>query len=69
MGHFAEELVLDQFLMVMDSHELNVQVAAHGHHRVDDVAQVARSIEVVHEEEKQYSRGQKPTPQACLINK
>ncbi len=39
--------------MGMDSHELNVQVAAYGHRRVDDVLWVARSLEAVHEEEKQ----------------
>ena len=50
--------------MGMDSHEPNVQVAAHGHHRVDDVLQVACSLEAVREKEKQYSRGRKPTPQA-----
>ena len=43
-----EELVVDQFLMGMESHELSVQVAAHGHHRMEDVLQVARSLEAVH---------------------
>ncbi len=32
-----EELVVDQFLMGMESHELSVQVAAHGHRRMEDV--------------------------------
>ena len=36
-----EELVVDQFLMGMESHELSVQVAAHGHHRMEDVLHVA----------------------------
>ncbi len=68
MDHYAkEELMVDQFLMGMDSHELNVQVAAHGHCRVDDVLRVARSLEVVREEEKQYFRGRKPAPQARFI--
>ncbi len=45
--HAKEESVVDQFQMGMDSHELNVQVAAHGHHKVEDVLQVARSLEAV----------------------
>ncbi len=66
MDHYTkEELIVDQFLMGMDNHELNVQVAAHG--RVDDVLRVARSLEAVHEKEKQYSRGRKPTPQARFV--
>ncbi len=61
MDHYAkEELIVDQFLMGMDSHELNV----HGHRWVDDVLRVAHSLEAVREEEKQYFRGRKPAPQA-----
>ncbi len=68
MDQYAkEELIVDQLLMGMDSHELNVQVAAHGHRRVDDVLRVARSLEAVREEEKQYFRGRKPTPQARFV--
>ncbi len=68
MDHYAkEELIVDQFLMGMDSHELNVQVAVHLHRRVDDVLRVARSLEAVHEEEKQYFRGRKPAPQAGFV--
>ncbi len=68
MDHNAkEELIVDQFLMGMDSHELNVQVAAHGYRRVDDVLGDARSLEAVHEEDKQYFRGRKPTPQARFV--
>ncbi len=37
-----EELVADQFLMGMENHELSVQVAAHGHHRMEDVLRIAR---------------------------
>ncbi len=70
MDHCArEELIVDQFLMGMDNHELNVQVAAHGHRRVDDILRVARSLEAVREEEKQYSQGQKPTLQARFVTK
>ncbi len=44
MDHYAkEELVVDQFLMGMESHELNVQVVAHGHRKLDDVLWVACS--------------------------
>ncbi len=41
---------MDQFLMGMESHELSVQVAAHGHRRMEDTLRVARSLEAVHEE-------------------
>ncbi len=68
MDHYAkEELIVDQFFMGMDSHELNVQVADHGHLRVDDVLRVARSLEAVREEEKQYFRGRKPALQARFV--
>ncbi len=43
-----EELVVDQFLLGMDNHELSVQVAAHGHRRTEDVLRLARSLEAVH---------------------
>ncbi len=46
-----EELVVDQFLMGMESHQLSVQVAAHGHRRMENVLRVARSLEAAHEEE------------------
>ena len=67
LGHSwtKAELVVDQFLM--DSHELNVQVAAHDHRSVEDGMWVACSLEAFHEEEKRYSRGWKPTPQACFV--
>ena len=32
-----EKLVMDQFLVVMGSHELNIQVATKGHHQVGDM--------------------------------
>ncbi len=68
MDHYAkEELVVDQFLMGMDSHEVNVQVAAHVHGRVDDVLRAARFLEAVQEEEKQYFRGRKPAPRARFV--
>ncbi len=49
-----EELVVDQFLMGMESHELSVQVAAHGHRCMEDV-------QAVHEEERHAPRSRKPT--------
>ncbi len=69
MDHYTkEELIVDQFLMGMDSHELNVQVADHGHRQVDDVLRVARSLEAVRKkEEKQYFRGRKPALQARFV--
>ncbi len=70
MDHYVkEELIVDQFLMGMDSHELNIQVAARDHRRVDDILRVAHSLEAVRKEEKQYSQGQKPTPQARFVTK
>ncbi len=35
--------------MGMDSHELNIQVAAHGHHRVKNIQRFACSLEAMHE--------------------
>ena len=54
-GQVKEELVVDQFLLGMDNHELSVQVAAHGHRRTEDVLRLARSLEAVHEEERHAS--------------
>ncbi len=62
-----EELVVDQFLLRMENHELNVQVAAHGHRRIEDMLRVARSLEAVHEEEKHTPRSRKPTMQARFV--
>ncbi len=62
-----EELIVDQFLMGMESHELSVQVAAHGHHRMEDVLRVARSLEAVHEEERHAPRSRKPATQTRFV--
>ncbi len=43
-----EELVIDQFLNGMDSHELSVQVAANDYHQLEDMLCVARSLEAIH---------------------
>ncbi len=55
-----EELVVDQFLLGMDTHELSVQVAAHGHRPTEEVLRLAWSLEAVHEEEKHASHPRKP---------
>ena len=39
--HTKEEMAVDQFLLGMGNHELSVQVAAHGHRRMEDILQVA----------------------------
>ncbi len=62
-----EELVVDQFLMRMESHELSVQVAAHGHCRMEDVLCVTRSLEAVHEEERHDLRSRKPAAQTRFV--
>ncbi len=67
-GQAKEELVVDQFLLGMDNHELSVQVAAHGHRCTEDVLRLARSLAVVHEEEKHASRPCKPATQARFVN-
>ncbi len=44
-------MVVDQFLLDMGNHELSVQVAAHGHRRVENILLVDRLLEAVQEEE------------------
>ncbi len=53
--------------MGMESHELNVQVAAHGHRCMEDVLRVARSLEAVHEEERHTPRTCKPATQTRFV--
>ncbi len=67
-GQAKEELVVDQFLLGMDNHELSVQVAAHGHQHTENVLRLARSLEAVHEEERHASRLRKPATQARFVN-
>ncbi len=62
-----EGLVVDQFLMGMESHELSVQVAAHGHRHMEDVLRVARSLEAVHEGERHAPHSRKPTTQTRFV--
>ncbi len=65
--HANEEMVVDQFLLGMGNHELNLQVAAHGHRRMEDILRVARSLEAVQEDEKFHPRGHKSSSQARFI--
>ncbi len=51
----------------MGNHELGVQVAAHGHRRMEDILRVARSLEAVQEDEKFHSQGHKPSTQARFV--
>ena len=62
-----EERVVDQVLLGMDNHELSVQVIGHGHRRTEDLLRIARSLEVVHEEEKHASHPRKPAMQARFV--
>ncbi len=50
-----DEMVADQFLTEMDSHELRVQVTATGVRRIEDLMRIARSLEAV--EGKEAGRG------------
>ncbi len=65
--HAKEEMVIDQFLLGMGNHELSVQLAAHGHRRMEDILRVARSLEAAQEDEKFHPRGHKPNTQACFV--
>ncbi len=50
-----EEMVTDQFLTSLDSHELRVQVATTGVRKIEDLMRIARSLEAV--EGKKMGRG------------
>ncbi len=47
-----EEMVIDRLLLIMGNHELRMQVAAHGHRQIEDILQIAQSLEAVQEEER-----------------
>ncbi len=51
-----DEMVADQFLNGLDSHELRVQVAATGIRQIEDLMRVARSLEVVENQEAGHGR-------------
>ncbi len=67
-GQAKEELVVHQFLLGMDNHEISMQVAAHGHRRREDLLRLARYLEVVHEEQRHVSHPRKPATQARFVN-
>ncbi len=51
-----DEMVADQFLNGLHSHELRVQVAATGIQCIEDLMQVARSLEAVENQEAGHGR-------------
>ncbi len=51
-----DEMVADQFLNGLDSHELRIQVAATGIRRIEDLMRVARSLEAVENQEAGHGR-------------
>ncbi len=51
-----DEMVVDQFLNGLDSHELRVQVAATGIRRIEEMMRVARSLEAIESQETGYGR-------------
>ncbi len=51
-----DEMVADQFLNGLDSHELLVQVAATGIRRFEDLMCVPRSLEAVDDQETGHGR-------------
>ncbi len=66
--HAKEDMVVDQFLLGMDSHELSVQVVMSGCRRLKTMLHIARSLEAVHKEEKHHSHGCKPSSQAHFMS-
>ena len=67
-NHAKADLVVDQFPQGMDSHQLSVQVATSGCHRLETVLLIARSLEAVHEEKRHHSHGRKPSSQARFVS-
>ena len=59
-----DEMVADQFLNGLDSHELRVQVAATAIWRIEDLMRVARSLEAVENQEAGHRRSCRGTTQA-----
>ncbi len=59
-----DEMVADQFLNGMDSHELRVQVAATGIRRIEDLMRVAQSLEAVENQEAGHGRQHRGSTQA-----
>ncbi len=59
-----DEMVADQFLNGLDSHELQVQVAATGIQPIEDLMPVARSLEAVENQEAGHRRPRRGSTQA-----
>ncbi len=59
-----DEMVADQFLNGLDSHELRVQVAATGIRCIEDLMHVARSLEAVENQEVGQGRPRRGSMQA-----
>ncbi len=58
------EMVTDQFLNGLDSHELRAQVAATGIRRIEDLMRVARSLEAVENQKVGHGRQRRGKTQA-----
>ncbi len=59
-----DEMVADQFLNGLDSHDLRIQVAATGIRRIEDLMRVARSLEAVENLEAGHGRPRRGLNQA-----
>ncbi len=59
-----DEMVADQFLNGLDSHELRVQVAATVFRHIEDLMRVARSLEAVENQEVGHGRPRRGSNQA-----
>ena len=62
-----DEMVADQFLNGLDSHELQVQVAATGIRRIEDLMRVARLLEAVENQETGHGRQRRGSAQTQLL--
>ncbi len=62
-----DEMVADQFLNGLDSHELRVQVAAMGIRCIEDLMSVARSLEAVENQEVGHGRLRQGSTQARFL--
>ena len=65
-SYSPDEMVADQFLNGLDSHELWVQVAATGNWRIEDLMLVARSLEAVEDQEVGHGRQRRSSTQTRL---
>ncbi len=64
-----DEMVTDQFLNVLDSHELRVQVAATGIRRIKDLMHVARSLEAVEGQEAGHGQQRQGSTHTPILRK